>query len=61
MTVTFHNTGGTPVRSATVTFGTHLIDTLGIDWATVESTQELPAPLRPGADEDHARTVRVDA
>lgn len=61
VTVTFHNTGGTAVRSGTVTFGTHIIGALGIDWATVESTRDLPVPLRPGADEEHTWTVCVDA
>ncbi|MER6528924.1 hypothetical protein [Streptomyces sp. NPDC001508] len=61
VTVTFHNTGGTAVRSGTVTFGTHIIGALGIDWATVESTRDLPVPLRPGADEKHTWTVCVDA
>ncbi|MFF0221818.1 hypothetical protein [Streptomyces sp. NPDC004629] len=61
VTVTFHNTGGTAVRSGTVTFGTHIIGALGIDWATVESTRDLPVPLRPGADEEHTWRVCVDA
>ncbi|MFL4905422.1 hypothetical protein ACJ6WF_20175 [Streptomyces sp. MMS24-I2-30] len=61
VTVTFHNTGGTAVRSGTVTFGTHVIGALGIDWATVESTVVLPVPLGPKAEEDHTWTVCVDA
>jgi hypothetical protein len=56
----FHNTGGTAVRSGKVTFGTHVIGLLGIDWATVESTVDLPVPLRPGADKTHTWTVCVD-
>ncbi|MFG2498235.1 hypothetical protein ACGFSB_08480 [Streptomyces sp. NPDC048441] len=48
VTVTFHNTGGSPVRSGTVTFGTHVIGALGIDWATVETTEKLPAPIGAG-------------
>lgn len=43
VTVTFRNTGGSPVRSGTVTFGTHVIGALGVDWATIESTRKLPA------------------
>ncbi|MFE9612734.1 hypothetical protein [Streptomyces sp. NPDC006012] len=61
VTVTFHNTGGTAVRSGTVTFGTHVIGALGIDWATVKSTVDLPAPLGPKADKDHTWTVCVDS
>jgi hypothetical protein len=43
VTVSFRNTGGSPVRSGTVTFGTHVIGALGVDWATLESTEKLPA------------------
>lgn len=43
VTVTFRNTGGSPVRSGTVTFETHVIGALGVDWATIESTEKLPA------------------
>ncbi|MET9734217.1 hypothetical protein ABZZ79_27305 [Streptomyces sp. NPDC006458] len=55
------NTGGTAVRSGTVTFGTHIIGALGVDWGTVESAEELPAPIAPGAREERAWTVCVDA
>ncbi|MGA4849899.1 hypothetical protein ACOBQB_28000 [Streptomyces sp. G5(2025)] len=48
VTVTFRNTGDSPVRSGTVTFGTHIIGALGIDWATIESTEKLPAPIEAG-------------
>ncbi|MEU1518792.1 hypothetical protein ABZ490_42785 [Streptomyces sp. NPDC005811] len=61
VTLTFRNTGGTPVRSGTVTFGTHVIDALGIDWSTVESTVELPAPLAPGGRRERTWTVCVEA
>ncbi|MEW2161529.1 hypothetical protein AB0912_00790 [Streptomyces sp. NPDC007084] len=57
----FHNTGGTAVRSGTVTFGTHIIGALGIDWATVKSTETLPAPIAAGARKDTTWTVCVDA
>lgn len=61
VTVGFHNSGGTAVRSGTVTFGTHIIGALGIDWATVESTVDLPVPLAAGARENPTWTVCVDA
>ncbi|WP_432020624.1 hypothetical protein [Streptomyces sp. 1222.5] len=61
VTVGFHNSGGTAVRSGSVTFGTHIIGGLGIDWGTVESTEGLPAPIGPGARTDHTWTVCVDA
>ncbi|MEV5953538.1 hypothetical protein AB0M11_07085 [Streptomyces sp. NPDC051987] len=60
MTVTFVNSGGTPVRSGTVTLGTHIVDLLGIDWATVTSTEPLPAPIGPGARVSRTWTVCVD-
>ncbi|WP_317633478.1 hypothetical protein [Streptomyces sp. HUAS TT20] len=61
MTVTFHNSGGTAVRSGEVTFGTHIIGALGIDWATIGSTEDLPAPIEAGARKKHTWTVCVDA
>ncbi|MFE1314937.1 hypothetical protein [Streptomyces sp. NPDC058755] len=61
VTVGFHNSGGTVVRSGTVTFGTHIIGALGIDWGTVESTVDLPVPIGPKARTDHTWTVCVDA
>ncbi|MFD7436875.1 hypothetical protein [Streptomyces sp. NPDC059861] len=61
VTVTFHNTGDSAVRSGTVTFGTHIIGALGIDWGTIESTEALPAPIAAGARKEQTWTVCVDA
>lgn len=61
VTLAFHNTGGSTVRSGTVTFGTHIVGALGIDWATIESTEKLPAPIGPGARKKQTWTVCVDA
>lgn len=61
VTLGFHNSGGTAVRSGTVTFGTHVIGALGIDWATVESTEKLPAPIGAGTRKEQTWTVCVDA
>ena len=61
VTVEFRNTGGSPVRSGTATFETHVIGALGVDWATVESTQPLPAPIDAGAVRKKTYTVCVDA
>ncbi|MGW3651483.1 hypothetical protein [Streptomyces sp. NPDC000878] len=61
VTLAFHNTGGTPVRSGTVTFGTHIIDLLGIDWATIESRVALPVPIGAGETREGSWTVCVDA
>ncbi|WP_308460700.1 hypothetical protein [Streptomyces sp. Ru72] len=61
VTVLFHNAGDTPVRSGTVTLGTHVIGALGTDWATVGSTEALPAPIAAGASVKGDWTVCVDA
>ncbi|WP_258564433.1 hypothetical protein [Streptomyces himalayensis] len=61
VTVAFHNSGGSAVRSGTVTFGTHIIGALGVDWATIESTEKLPAPIDAGETEKKTWTVCVDA
>ncbi|MET8134862.1 hypothetical protein ABZV24_23415 [Streptomyces sp. NPDC005251] len=61
VTVSLSNTGGTAVRSGTVTFGTHIIGSLGIDWATIRSTGALPAPIAAGTKKSGTWTVCVDA
>ncbi|MFB8268323.1 hypothetical protein ACFC96_17125 [Streptomyces sp. NPDC055955] len=61
VTLDMVNTGGTAVRSGTVTFGTHIIGALGIDWSTVESTQDLPVPIDAGKRKKKTWTVCVDA
>ncbi|WP_323178603.1 hypothetical protein [Streptomyces sp. NBC_01381] len=61
MTVAFRNTGGTAVRSGTVTFETHVIGALGVDWATLESTEKLPAPIGAGKRVEKTWSVCVDA
>ncbi|MDN3023848.1 hypothetical protein [Streptomyces sp. S.PB5] len=61
VTLVFRNSGGTAVRSGTVTFGTHIIGALGIDWGTVESEVALPAPIEAGARSERTWTVCVDA
>ncbi|MGW1211839.1 hypothetical protein ACWD5F_19660 [Streptomyces sp. NPDC002499] len=61
VTLAFVNSGGSAVRSGSVTFGTHVIGALGIDWATVESTVELPVPIAAGARRKETWTVCVDA
>ncbi|MEU5956083.1 hypothetical protein [Streptomyces sp. NPDC047525] len=61
VTVSFKNTGGSPVRSGTVTFGTHVIGALGVDWATLESAVKLPAPIDAGKTAKKTWTVCVEA
>ncbi|WP_416964397.1 hypothetical protein [Streptomyces sp. Agncl-13] len=61
VTLGFRNSGGTAVRSGTVTFGTHIIGALGIDWATIGSTEQLPVPVPANGRKDKTWTVCVDA
>ncbi|MEV7281738.1 hypothetical protein [Streptomyces sp. NPDC093111] len=61
VTVTFRNTGGTATRSGTVTFATHIIGALGVDWATIGSSQPLPAPIAAGETRTRTYTVCVES
>ncbi|WP_310713500.1 hypothetical protein [Streptomyces lydicus] len=61
VTLDFLNTGDTPVTAGTVTFGTHIIGALGIDWATISSRHRLPLPLAPGTRTTGSWRVCVDA
>lgn len=61
VTMGFLNTGDDPVTAGTVTFGTHVIGALGIDWATLTSTHKLPLPLAPGKKRTGTWRVCVDA
>ncbi|TJZ50327.1 hypothetical protein FCH28_23915 [Streptomyces piniterrae] len=48
VSIDFLNTGRRSVTSGTVTFGSHIIGPLGVDWATIDATRKLPLPLTPG-------------
>ncbi|WP_282694712.1 hypothetical protein [Streptomyces sp. CC208A] len=61
VTVTFRNTGGSPVTSGTVTFATHVIGALDLDWGTVTTSQPLPAPIAAGTERTETYTVCVDS
>ncbi|WP_329382011.1 hypothetical protein OG625_18515 [Streptomyces sp. NBC_01351] len=61
VTVSFTNTGTTAARSGTVSFATHIIGALGIDWATITTTQPLPAPIAGATSKTQAYTVCVEA
>ncbi|MFE5808268.1 hypothetical protein [Streptomyces sp. NPDC056491] len=61
VTVTFTNTGTTAARSGTVSFATHIIGALGVDWATITTTQPLPTPLAGGASRTQTYTVCVES
>ncbi|MFF6790430.1 hypothetical protein ACFY9C_15300 [Streptomyces filamentosus] len=60
VTVTFRNTGGSPATSGTVSFGTHVIGLLGLDWATVTTSRPLPAPIAAGASRKQTYTVCLE-
>ncbi|MFD7611260.1 hypothetical protein [Streptomyces sp. NPDC059828] len=61
MTLRFRNTGGSAVRSGTVTLGTHVIGGLGIDWATIESAHPVPVPIAAKSTRSQTYTVCVDS
>lgn len=61
VTVTFTNTGTVAARSGTVSFATHIIGALGIDWATITTSQALPAPVAGGASKTQTYTVCVES
>ncbi|MEU6341165.1 hypothetical protein ABZ883_09470 [Streptomyces sp. NPDC046977] len=61
VTVTLANTGDSPATSGTLLFGTHIIGPLGIDWATIGSSDPVPVPLAGGARSMRTWTVCVDA
>ncbi|MGW6467433.1 hypothetical protein [Streptomyces rubiginosohelvolus] len=61
VTVEFRNTGGSPARSGTVTFATHIIGALGVDWATITSSQPLPAPIDARSSRPKTYTVCVES
>ncbi|MFG3113048.1 hypothetical protein ACGF4C_01485 [Streptomyces sp. NPDC048197] len=57
----FVNTGDHAVTTGRVMFGSHVIGSLGVDWATLTSTHELPLPLAPGTRKTGSWRVCVDA
>lgn len=61
VTVAFTNTGGTAARSGTVSFATHIIGALGVDWATINSTQPLPAPIAGGTTKRQTYRICVES
>ncbi|MGY0025168.1 hypothetical protein [Streptomyces sp. cg35] len=61
VTLVLRNSGGSAVRSGTVTFETHIIGSLGVDWATIESTEKLPVPIGAGEEKKKTWTVCVES
>ncbi|MET9493878.1 hypothetical protein [Streptomyces sp. NPDC006552] len=59
VTLLLRNSGGSAVRSGTVTFETHVIGALGVDWATLKSAEKLPVPLGAGEEKKKTWTVCV--
>ncbi|MCJ0875496.1 hypothetical protein MTF69_40555 [Streptomyces sp. AP-93] len=57
----FTNTGSTAARSGTVSFATHIIGALGVDWATINSTQPLPAPIAGGTTKTQTYRICVES
>ncbi|WP_260146142.1 hypothetical protein [Streptomyces sp. 2132.2] len=61
VTVAFTNTGTKSAASGTVTFSTHIIGALGVDWATITTAQPLPAPIPGGTTKAQTYTVCVES
>ncbi|MEU1617288.1 hypothetical protein ABZ479_08265 [Streptomyces sp. NPDC005722] len=61
VTVTLTNTGGRAAAAGTVTFGTHVIGLLGVDWATVHSSRAAPVPVPGGGSVKEGWEVCVEA
>ncbi|GAA0444220.1 hypothetical protein GCM10010361_05160 [Streptomyces olivaceiscleroticus] len=61
VTLDLRNTGGRPVREGTLTFHTHIIGGLGIDWSTRKSTRALPTPIPAGRTKTHTWKICVAA
>ncbi|MFD9561996.1 hypothetical protein [Streptomyces sp. NPDC059994] len=60
VTIPVRNTGGTPVKPGTLTFATHIIGLLGVDWATITTEQPL-APVAAHTATSRTYTVCVDS
>lgn len=61
VTVAFTNGGDLPATSGTVTFATHIIGLLGIDWGTVDTAEKVPVPIAGGARANKTWEICVDA
>ncbi|MFD8071563.1 hypothetical protein ACFV3E_02730 [Streptomyces sp. NPDC059718] len=61
VTVTLANTGDRAATTGTVTFGTHVIGLLGVDWATLRSSRAAPVPVPGGGSAKGTWEVCVEA
>ena len=61
VTLTLANSGDRAATSGTVTFATHVIGALGIDWWTYQTSQSLTVPVAGHATVNESWTVCLDA
>ncbi|GAA1911124.1 hypothetical protein [Streptantibioticus ferralitis] len=61
VTLTLTNSRDYPATSGTVTFATHIIGLLGIDWATIDTTENVPVPIAGGQRVEKTWQICVDA
>lgn len=61
VTLTLANSGDRAATSGTVTFATHVIGVLGIDWWTYQTSQSLTVPVAGHATVNESWTVCLDA
>ena len=60
VTLTLTNSGGQPAITATVTFATHVIGSLGVDWWTYTTSQPLRTPVPGHASATETWTICLD-
>ena len=60
VTLTLTNSGGQPATAATVTFATHVIGSLGVDWWTYTTSQPLRTPVPGHASATETWTICLD-
>ncbi|SEK67555.1 hypothetical protein [Streptacidiphilus jiangxiensis] len=61
VTLTLINSGDRAATAGTVTFATHVIGALGVDWWTYQTSQPLAAPVAGHASADESWTVCLDS
>ncbi|WP_052434432.1 hypothetical protein [Streptacidiphilus melanogenes] len=61
VTLTLANSGDRAATGGTVTFATHVIGALGVDWWTYRTSQPLAAPVAGHASADESWTICLDA
>lgn len=61
VSVTFVNSGTRAVTSGRVSFTAHIVDLLGLDWATRRTTADVPVPIAAGGRVTKTYGVCLDA